>query len=139
MITAVANDPIEPDARLPNPKRVCEGLPISLVEIDVEIQPLLPQTQLTLWDDPIVNDPLTQATLDSTEDEAKDFTVGEGPVCYDNQIWWQVSNGTLTGWLPEHHRLPEDNYSILPSDLVELWQINPPSPLQFLDFGSFPD
>ena len=132
LVTYVANTAIEDDVRLDNPKRICDGLPLSLVDIGMKIQPIPPQTQLTLWDDPIVDDPLSLVDADPNDDTLKKFTIVEGGVCYDNQIWWQVSNGTLTAWLPENNDLPEDNYSIMSIELVELWQVNPPSPLQFL-------
>jgi tetratricopeptide (TPR) repeat protein len=131
LITNLANMAFESDVRLPNSKRVCEGLPLALLEIGLEIQPLPPQTQLTLWDDPFVDDP-----LDNIDNKAKSFTVIDDPVCYDNRIWWQVSNGTVTGWLPENSGLPEDNYSIISIELADLWKTNPPSPLQFLGLGT---
>lgn len=133
LVTDIASVFTELDMRLSNPKRICEGLPLSLLEVGMEIQPLPPQTQLTLWDDPIVNDPLSNIDTDQTNNSNKKFSIIDDPVCYDNQIWWQVSNGTLTGWLPENNSLLEGNYSILSIDLVDLWQINPPSPRQFLD------
>jgi len=139
LVTYIANTALETDVRLDNLQRICDGLPLSFLQVGIEIQALPPEMQLTLWDDPIVDDPLTTATMDSNESEFKNFTVTEEAVCYDNQIWWQVSNGTLTGWLPEHNRLPEDNYSVMPIELVNLWKVNPPSPLQFLGLGIIPN
>ncbi len=139
LVTYVANPAIESDVRLANPQRVCDDLPLSFLKVGLEIQPLPPTMQLTLWDDPIVDDPLTSATMDRNDSAFKNFTVVEDFVCYDDQIWWQVSNGTLTGWLPEHNSLPDETYSVMPIELVDLWQVNPPSPLQFLGLGIVPN
>ena len=132
LTTAIANVTTEPDVRQSNPRRICEELPLSLLEVGAEIQPPPPQTQLTLWEDPVANDLLTNVTIDQINDGIKNFSIIDDAVCYDNRIWWQVSNGTLTGWLPENNSLPEDSYSVMPIELVNLWQISPPSPLQFL-------
>lgn len=139
LVTYVANPAIESDVRIDNPQRMCDDLPLSFLEVGIEIQPLPPMMQLTLWDDPIVDDRLTSATMDSNDSAFKNFTVVDDFVCYDEQIWWQVSNGTLTGWLPEHNRLPDETYNVMPIELVDLWQVNPPSPLQFLGLGIVPN
>lgn len=139
LVTYVANEAIEIDVRLDNPKRLCDDLPLSLLEIGAEIQPLPPQTHVILWDDPIVDDPLSPVDADPDDEIIKPFKVIKEAVCYDHQIWWQVSNGTLTGWIPENQGLPEDTYNILSVAIVELWQSNPPSPLQFLGLGITPN
>jgi len=132
LVTYVANESAESDIRLDNPKRICDGVPLSLLEIGAEIQPLPPQTQLILSDDPFVDDPLSPVDADPNDESIKTFTVVDEAVCYDNQIWWQVWNGTLRAWLPENNSLPEDTYNVMSTALVDLWAVNPPSPLQFL-------
>jgi hypothetical protein len=134
-VTNIATVAIEADVRLDNPQRICEGFPLSMLEVGAEIQLLPPQTQLTLWDDPFVDDKLAPIDADPNDDTHKNFTVIDGAVCFDNRIWWQVSNGVVAGWLPENDDLPEDTYHIMSVDLAELWQVNPPSPLQFLGLG----
>ena len=131
LITSVANEALEPDMRAPNPKRICKNLPLSQLEEGIVVQSL-PEAQLILWDDPVVDDRLTHIDLDDTDSDFKDFRIISDPVCFDDRIWWQVSNGTLTGWIAENQELQVNDYAVMPIELIHLWQTNPLSPLQFI-------
>lgn len=132
-ITSLASPIAETDIRPANTIPSCENLPFSLLEVDTEIQSLPSMTDMILWDDPYVTTPSPDLEIDET---TKPFRVVDGPVCYDHQLWWQVSNGNITGWLPEHQQFPLYAANVLPKELAEAWQEEPPTPLQFLELAS---
>lgn len=135
-ITSLASPIRETDIRPANAIPSCENLPFSLLAIGATIQPLPPATELVLWDDPFVTTPLSNLDLDES---SKPFRIVDGPVCYDQQLWWQVSNGTVTGWLPEHQQFPLTTANVFPTDYMATWIEDPPTPLQFLDLHSQTD
>lgn len=134
LITSIANRIDESDIRDSNPKRICDGTPLSLLKLEDEIELTATGAELTLWDDPIVEVPLIN--VDLGDEDTKPFRIVDRAVCYEGQIWWQVSNGNLGGWLPENQLVPEYSYAIMASPLLHIWRDNSPSPLEFLNFNS---
>lgn len=130
LVTAIASQPAESDIRPVNDTAFCEFVPFSLLKIGMTIQNLPPDSEWILWDDPAFENPMNLRDEDVNRDA---FKVINGSFCYDDQLWWQVSNGTVTGWLPEYEKLSPYTLHVAPVDLLTKWQEEPPTPLQFLN------
>ena len=131
-----------PDIRQNVTNRNCRVNTISFINIGDTILNIF--YELPLMSNPMMEDDHTLLRSEDFDDEANPFVVIDGPVCDDAVIWWQVSNGTLTGWLAQNDIYPgysnaETTYVIMPRDTLESWQTNEddlrsivPTPLQFL-------
>ncbi|GEM_PF-1577477 len=136
----------EEDIRSISPRRVCDDSPLSFINVDDMIDMVSYSEEITLIDDPLIDHGLLMFEHDDFGESS--FVVIDGPVCFDGNVWWQVYNGTNTGWFVEADEWREDLrwndmssvYQIMPRDLFALWQTENqvgltagiPTPLEFL-------
>lgn len=136
--------PSEPDIRQNVTNRLCDGSALSFINIGDSIINM--KDELSLVNEPNSDEEVELLSYVHFSDEVTPFIVQEGPICHDEKIWWQVTNGNLTGWLIEvnvkgydGHRNPAPVYQIMPVDLLKSWRNEEaylrsifPTPLEFL-------
>ncbi len=132
LTTSLATVALESDRRVDNANRICDLASLSFIDVGVVVDILASSQASQLWESPDF-DSISQELVFTGDEETKPFTVVDGGLCDSSTIWWEISNGTEQGWLPEHHQLSLNDYQLVPSDLYQLWQETPPTPLQFLD------
>lgn len=124
--------------------RPCDGLALSFIEIGDRLRQSYWEP-IRLLDEPPANTGMIELTDKDFDDPKNGVTVLEGPVCYDNQVWWQVSNGEVSGWIAESRTESGDvwkpdeitsYYNVMPEDLVASWKDGIPSPMQFLGLST---
>jgi len=137
LVTSMAREVIEADARINSPARICDGASLSRLDVDVQVQILPSDRPILLWDEADTDSASTELLIQ--RDTEKPFTATDGFVCDGTTVWWQISNGTQSGWIPEHDRLMPSQFQLLPIELAEGWMETPPTPLQFLDIAVLSD
>ena len=130
---------IEPDTRLDVTNRLCDNLPLAQLELNDKIQLVSPESELTVYDDPTVRDVIAVATAHQMETAKTPFALIEGPVCYDNLIWWKVTNDTVGGWVTENSEQDMLQYHLISRTLYDAWQDQVLTPSQFLRADTSPD
>lgn len=130
---------IEPDARLAVTNRFCDNLPLAQLELNDKIQLVSPESELIVYDDPTVRDVIAVATAHQMETAKTPFAIVEGPVCYDNLIWWKVTNDTVGGWVTENSEQDMLQYHLISRTLYDAWQDHVLTPSQFLRADTSPD
>lgn len=96
----------EPDPRINLSNRACEGLPLSLITIGVEVT----GRRFRLKTTPDMQGNFIEVGTPPL------FTVTDGPICNDGFIWWYVIHSDGEGWLNENN----DNwYTVLPYSFYE--------------------
>lgn len=132
LTTSLATVALESDRRIDNANRICDLASLSFMDVGIEVEILASSQASQLWESPDF-DSISREFVFTEDEETKPFTVVDGGLCDSSAIWWEISNGTEMGWLPEHQYLSLKDYQLVPSDLYQLWQETPPTPLQFLD------
>lgn len=136
----------EQDIRTISSRRICDNSSLSFIQFGDIVALNNLDGEISLIDDPLLYDEFVALDYGDVEDTDTPYTVIEDPVCYDNAVWWRISNGTYTGWLTESEPLQENffwselssPYRMLPRQLVETWETNNsglagiPTPLEFL-------
>ncbi len=128
-IASIASETNEPDIRTDRTSQLCDNALLSFVTPGAEIEILTDYQQVYLWEFPDPESDFEELIQDET---GKPFSVVDGFVCDDEVIWWEISNGTQSGWVTEHDMVLVGSYQLFPSVLNELWTETPPTPLQFL-------
>lgn len=135
-VASLARENDAPDTRLDSPLYICETAPLSFGELGTEIVILPSDQMMLLYETPDINSETSELIIDTT---AKPFTVIDGYVCDDTKIWWQISNGTQSGWIIEHDRLMLGQFLLFPKNWYDIWAESAPTPLQYLDTQIIPD
>ena len=135
-ITSLARENIADDIRLNSSLFICDMASLSFAGLGTEVKILPSDQQMMLYDTPDINSDTIELIIDDT---TKPFTIVDGFVCDNTIIWWQISNGTQSGWITEHDRLTLGQFHIFPTDLYNIWVESPPIPLQYLDTEIIPD
>jgi len=136
----------ERDIRGTSPLRMCDGSNLSFLNIGDTLTITSPYGEVSLVDDPLLEDEFVTLRYEDFEETTSPYTVIEDPVCFDGGVWWRISNGIYTGWLTESDAWRENffwgelssRYLIMPRHLVETWEASGtglfgiPTPLEFL-------
>ena len=103
-----------PDPRTNLENRVCEGLPLSFINIGDEVIGINRIQDVYMRTEPDIDSEVIQL------EQGDSLIVEDGPVCAGGNIWWQISYSGGSGWAPETSNKWYQISPVFPVDVREI-------------------